>query len=115
MLYSLEKQMSASRVTASLRPLFLGVAIASVYACAQTSPVNSGNDLSFSTVTSVTLLSNGIELHDGPLTMRITALRDDVLRIRASHTAVLPEDASWAVLPEARSASFAVSQDSNAE
>jgi alpha-glucosidase len=115
MLYSLEKQMSASRVTASLRPLFLGVAIVSVYACAQTSPVNSGNDLSFSTVTSVGPLSNGIELHDGSLTMRITALRDDVLRIRASHTAVLPEDASWAVLPEARSASFAVSQDSNAE
>ncbi len=37
--------------------------------------------------------------------MQITALRDDVLRIRASGTGVLPEDASWAVLPEARSAS----------
>jgi alpha-glucosidase len=115
MLYSLEKQMSAPRATASLHSLFLGVAIASVCACAQTSPVSSANSLSFSTVTSIAPLSNGIELHDGSLTMRITALRDDVLRIRASRTAVLPEDASWAVLPAARSASVAVSQDSNAE
>jgi alpha-glucosidase len=107
--------MSAPRATASLHPLFLGVAIASVCACAQTSPVNSANSLSFSTITSIAPLSNGIELHDGSLTMRITALRDDVLRIRASRTAVLPEDASWAVLPAARSASVAVSQDSNAE
>ncbi len=46
--------------------------------------------------------------------MQITALRDDVLRIRASRTDVLPEDASWAVLPEARRASVAVQQESSA-
>jgi len=70
--------------------------------------------LSFTKVTSLTSLPNGIELRDGALVMRIVALRDDVLRIRASRTGVLPEDASWAVLPEARSASVAVTQDSDA-
>ena len=39
-------------------------------------------------------------MHDGRLVMQITALRDDVLRIRASGTGVLPEDASWAVLTD---------------
>ena len=71
--------------------------------------------LSFSKVTSVEPLANGIELHDGPLFMRITALAPEVLRIRASGSSVLPEDASWAVLPEARSASAPVVQDSNAD
>jgi alpha-glucosidase len=68
----------------------------------------------FSRVTSVQPLANGIELHDGPLIMRITALRDDVIRIRASRSGVLPEDASWAVLPEARGASVTVMQRSDA-
>jgi alpha-glucosidase len=70
--------------------------------------------LSFTKVTSVTPLPNGIELRDGALVMRITALRDDVLRIRASHAGALPEDASWAVLPEPRAASVAVTQESDA-
>jgi alpha-glucosidase len=38
-----------------------------------------------------------------------------VLRIRASSAGVLPEDASWAVLAEARAASVAVRQDSDAQ
>jgi len=70
--------------------------------------------VSFAKVTGVTPLANGIEVRDGLLIMRITALRDDVVRIRASRTGVLPEDASWAVLPEARSAKVAVTQDSDA-
>ena len=65
----------------------------------------------FSQVTSSKALQNGIELHDGAMTMRITALRADVLRIRASRTSELPEDASWAVLPESRTASISVTQD----
>jgi len=71
--------------------------------------------VSFAKVTGVTPLANGIEVRDGLLIMRITALRDDVVRIRASRTGVLPEDASWAVLPEARSAKVAVTQDSDAK
>jgi alpha-glucosidase len=44
------------------------------------------------------------ELHE-----QITALRDDVLRIRIWRGATQPEDASWAVLPAARHASVSVS------
>ena len=40
--------------------------------------------------------------------MQITALRDDVLRVRVGPEGTLPEDASWAVLPEARTAKITV-------
>src|ERR1700678_450122 len=78
-------------------------------------PAQTGHDaVPFSQVTSVSPLANGVELRDGPLVMQITALRDGVLRIRAGRDGKLPEDASWAVLREARSASVEVTQDSNA-
>ncbi len=55
-------------------------------------------------------LPNGVEVTAGGVTMRVTALRDDVLRVTAAaHGAALPEDASWAVLAGARSASVVVS------
>ncbi|HEY1743231.1 MAG TPA: glycoside hydrolase family 31 protein [Granulicella sp.] len=88
----------------------LGVGVTDVPVGAQ-SP---SNVLSFAHITGVTPLPNGVELHDGELVMRITALRDDVLRIRAGRKGTLPEDASWAVLPEARAASVAVTQDTDA-
>lgn len=66
-----------------------------------------------SQITSSTPLPNGIELRNGKMLMRITALRDDVLRIRAARDGALAEDASWAVLPEARSASVSVTQQSD--
>ena len=72
------------------------------------------SSISFSGVTANSPLTNGIELHDGPLVMRITALRDDVIRIRAGKTS-LPEDASWAVLPEARTAFINVQSESTAQ
>ena len=52
-------------------------------------------------------LPNGIELTSGTTILQVTALRDDVLRVRASHSGQLPEDASWAVLPEARTSTVA--------
>src|ERR1700747_2842385 len=55
-------------------------------------------------VTASKALDNGIELHSGSAVMQITALRDDVLRVRVGPEGTLPEDASWAVLPEARTA-----------
>ena len=58
-------------------------------------------------------LPNGIEITAAGTTLQITALRDDVLRVRASHDAPLPEDASWAVLPAARTASVAVTPDAD--
>src|SRR4051794_17570881 len=47
-------------------------------------------------------LSNGLEVSSGKAIIQITALRDDVIRVRIGRDGVLPEDASWAVLPSAR-------------
>ena len=105
--------MCIRRAMAAFFPLYLWASVAGACTRAQTISTDSSEAISFSTITSVTPLANGIELRDGRLTMQITALRDDVLRIRASRTDVLPEDASWAVLAEARTASVAVGQDSN--
>ena len=43
--------------------------------------------------------------------MEVTALRNDLLRVRISHKAPLPEDASWAVLPASRTASVRVTSE----
>ena len=59
--------------------------------------------------TNVIVRSDGADIHSGPLFMRVTALADDVLRVRAAAAADLPEDASWAVSEEARGRSIPVS------
>ena len=59
-------------------------------------------------VTSSKALPNGITLHSGRSVMEITALREDVLRVRVGPAGTLPEDASWAVLPASRTAHVAV-------
>jgi alpha-glucosidase len=56
----------------------------------------------------VSSLPNGVEVRAGDVHERVTALRDDVLRIRIWRGENPPEDASWAVLAEARHASVAV-------
>ncbi|MCU1222018.1 MAG: Alpha-glucosidase [Edaphobacter sp.] len=61
--------------------------------------------------TATQTLPNGIEVTSGSTILRITALRDDVLRVRASHDSPLPEDASWAVLPEARTSTVRITPD----
>ncbi|HEY1161313.1 MAG TPA: TIM-barrel domain-containing protein, partial [Terracidiphilus sp.] len=65
-------------------------------------------------VTASRAISNGIEIRCGAAVMQITALRDDVLRVRIGSAGLLPEDASWAVLSSARTASVAVTPQSNA-
>ena len=45
--------------------------------------------------------------------MQITALRDDVLRVRVGPAGQLPEDASWAVLAEARQSAIPVTQETS--
>jgi alpha-glucosidase len=87
---------------------------ASGRASAQEGNAAEPDTLSFSRITAVTPLRDGIELRDGSLILRITALQPDVLRIRAGRDATLPEDASWAVLGPARAASVPVAQDSDA-
>jgi len=59
--------------------------------------------------------SNGIEIRSGSAVIEITALRDDVLRVRVGAQGQLPEDASWAVLPSARTASVAVTPENSAD
>jgi alpha-glucosidase len=44
--------------------------------------------------------------------MQITALRDDVVRIRVGPAGQLPEDASWAVLPSSRTSTVNVTPES---
>ena len=51
--------------------------------CAQINAQAVGPSVSFARVEAVRSLTNGIELRDGSLVMQITALRDDVLRVRA--------------------------------
>ena len=53
-------------------------------------------------------LPNGIEVTLAGTVVQVTALREDVLRVRAGQNGRLPEDASWAVLPAARTATVAV-------
>jgi alpha-glucosidase len=61
--------------------------------------------------TGMTLLPNGIEVQSGDLRMKVVALRDDVLRVTYARGASFPEDASWAVLLDARKSSVPVSID----
>jgi alpha-glucosidase len=49
-----------------------------------------------------TALPSGIEVRSGKSLLRVEALRDDVLRVRIAEDGALAEDASWAVLPVAR-------------
>src|SRR5579864_1880940 len=81
--------------------LFLLLAISmSIFAVAQTA---SQPGTTVDTVTASQPLRDGVEVQAGSSTVRITALRDDIIRVRISAEDTLPEDASWAVLPEARS------------
>jgi alpha-glucosidase len=111
----LESPMQARRATSSFFILWLCGASAGVCLSAQTPSVAGPAVAFFSRVVDVKALPNGVELRDGPLMMQVAALRDDVLRMRASRTGVLPEDASWAVLAVARNASVEVIQDSDAQ
>src|SRR5689334_1283095 len=40
---------------------------------------------------------DGLESHRGGVLMRVTALTDQIIRVRIARDGVLPEDSSWAV------------------
>jgi alpha-glucosidase len=87
---------------------FLGAAaIALNSASAQTSAAPSPA-ISLEAVSSSQPRQDGIDIQAGPATLRITALRDDIIRVRIAPGSALPEDASWAVLPGPRGQSVAV-------
>jgi alpha-glucosidase len=67
-----------------------------------------GSVCSLGALTQAESLSNGVRLHAGKAIEEITALREGVLRVRIAPSGQLPEDASWAVLPEARHSLVAV-------
>ena len=69
----------------------------------------------FSAITDSRALSNGIEIHSGQAVMQVTALRDDVLRIRAGAAGILPEDASWAVAASTRETRMSVAPRDDAK
>src|SRR5579859_4656813 len=56
-------------------------------------------------------LPDGLEVSSGRAIIQITALRDDVIRVRIGRDRALPEDASWAVLPSARQQRATVTPD----
>ena len=56
---------------------------------------------------------SGLELSSSSATLRVDALRPDVLRVRLYPAGHPAEDASWAVLPSARTAHTPVTADGN--
>src|SRR6202050_173995 len=59
--------------------------------------------------------SNGADIRSGSWFMRVTALADDILRVRAAAAGDLPEDASWAVPGKLRGRSVHVTVKQNAD
>ncbi len=56
----------------------------------------------------ITATSHGLTAKAGTITLQVSALRDDVLRVRMWQGNTAPEDASWAVLPASRTSSVPV-------
>jgi alpha-glucosidase len=77
-------------------------------AIAQTTPPASQPRVVLESITSSQPLPDGIAIQAGGATLRITALRDDIVRVRIAPGSTLPEDASWAVLPASRTKSVDV-------
>jgi alpha-glucosidase len=59
----------------------------------------------------VRALPGGLEVQANGLEMEVTALRDDIVRVREGHVSQMPEDSSWAVLPKAREAHIPVTAE----
>ena len=83
------------------RLLIVFVVIAAVVSPSVIGAAASQSGATLDAVTSSQPLRDGIEIQAGSATLRITALRDDIIRVRIA-PGPLPEDASWAVLPAAR-------------
>jgi len=97
------------------RVLFFGtMAVALISAHAQTASSSSSPRLAIETVTGSHSLHDGIEVQAGAVKLRITALRDDILRVSVAPGGALPEDASWAVLPASRNKSIDVQPSEDA-
>lgn len=104
MLHSLEKNwfgesLGMDRLTRRLMLLcaFCGLAAVSSAQSPESQPA-----VVVDTVSASEPLRDGVQIQAGAATLRITALRDDIVRVRIVASSTLPEDASWAVVGEAR-------------
>jgi alpha-glucosidase len=79
------------------------------------SNVTQPDSSSLTQASEVRSLSNGIEVQEGTISERVVALRDDVLRVTFARNGVFPEDASWAVLNNARHSAVPVTIDTSAD
>ncbi|HEX3354040.1 MAG TPA: TIM-barrel domain-containing protein [Terriglobales bacterium] len=86
--------------------VLFGAGIASGSGQAQTAAASQA--VTLDAVTNSQTRRDGIDIQAGPASLRITALRDDILRVRVAPGGTFPEDASWAVLPGPRSQSVDV-------
>src|ERR1041384_7800714 len=85
---------------------FLGSVLFLNFAAAQSATPQA--NVTLDAVTGSTAQRDGIEVQAGSASLRVTALRDDIIRVRVAPGSAFPEDSSWAVLPEARSKSIDV-------
>src|SRR5260370_15866170 len=96
------------------RVLFFGTAaLALISAQAHPAPA-SRTRIAVEPITGSHSLRDGVEIQAGTASLRIIALRDDILRVRIVPVGALPEDASWAVLPGPRSKSVDVQPSGDA-
>ncbi len=86
--------------------LTMGAALLAPLTGAQSQPET------YSAIVQTHPMPNGIEISGNGVTLQVTALRDDVLRVRASRNGDFSEDESWAVLAGAREASVPVTPES---
>ncbi|HEX3423978.1 MAG TPA: TIM-barrel domain-containing protein [Sphingomicrobium sp.] len=93
---------------AALTPVARVIALSLIVAAssaqgAQVSPALPG------TTQTTASLSDGLQARRGPLLLRVTALTDEIVRVRIGRDGALPEDSSWAVLPQMRARHAVVS------
>lgn len=94
--------------------LALGLACGCAGAYAQKIPYSS-RVLELDHTTGFQALPDGIVVEDGAARERITAVRDNVIRVRIAPSGVMPENASWAVLPAELHRRYPVTPDSTAQ
>jgi alpha-glucosidase len=63
----------------------------------------------------IVIRGDGVDIRSGHWIMRVSALSEDILRVRAAADGELPEDASWAVPQETRARSVRVSLAQSAD
>ena len=66
-----------------------------------------------STASLVVPRTDGMDVRKGSVLMRVTALTEQIVRVRIGRDGALPEDASWAVLPAMRANRVAVRHTQN--